>query len=289
MQRSRGLHRTVMPPGETARQRMTEAARKLGRIGPMHYRAIFISDVHLGFPGCSAGYLLDFLRSTTCDELYLVGDIIDVWQMRKRLYWPQAHNDVVRTILGKAKHGTRVVYVPGNHDEAVRDFDGMVLGNLEIRRRCIHTTADGRRMLIIHGDEFDGVVRCSKLLAQVGSTLYELLLQLNTAVNFVRRRLGFSYWSLAGMLKHRVKEAVRYIGNFESAVAHEARRHEADGVVAGHIHRAEIARLGDIVYCNCGDWVESCTALVELSDGTLELLHWTESVETLKTSTLAAA
>jgi UDP-2,3-diacylglucosamine pyrophosphatase LpxH len=265
------------------------AATRIGRIGPTHYRAIFISDVHLGFSGCSAGFLLDFLRSTTCDYLYLVGDIIDVWQMKRRPYWPQAHNDVIRTILGKAKHGTRIIYVPGNHDEALRDYDGLVLGNLEIRREHVHTTLAGRRLLVIHGDEFDSVVRYSRSLALIGGTLYEFLLHLNTFVNLVRRRLGFSYWSLASVLKHRVKQAVSFISRFETALAHEARKNRADGVVAGHIHRAEITTIQDIVYCNCGDWVESCTALVERNDGTLELLHWSEVTASIKTHTLAAA
>jgi UDP-2,3-diacylglucosamine pyrophosphatase LpxH len=265
------------------------AATRIGRIGPTHDRAIFISDVHLGFSGCSAGFLLDFLRSTTCDYLYLVGDIIDVWQMKRRPYWPQAHNDVIRTILGKAKHGTRIIYVPGNHDEALRDYDGLVLGNLEIRREHVHTTLAGRRLLVIHGDEFDSVVRYSRSLALIGGTLYEFLLHLNTFVNLVRRRLGFSYWSLASVLKHRVKQAVSFISRFETALAHEARKNRADGVVAGHIHRAEITTIQDIVYCNCGDWVESCTALVERNDGTLELLHWSEVTASIKTHTLAAA
>ena len=252
------------------------------RLRPIHYRAIFISDVHLGFSGCSARYLLDFLRSTTCDYLFLVGDIIDIWQMKKRLFWPQSHNDVIRTLLGKAKHGTRVIYIPGNHDEMLRDYDGLVLGNLELHREYVHTTGNGCRLLLIHGDEFDGVVRFSPLLAMVGSHLYEWLLALNGFVNRVRRKCGFSYWSLAGELKHRVKRAVSFISNFETALVHEARRHRVSGVVSGHIHRAEITRIDDIVYCNCGDWVESCTALVERADGSLELLHWTEAATSVK-------
>ena len=261
----------------------------LTRLRPRHYRAIFISDVHLGFPGCSARYLLDFLRSTTCDTLYLVGDIIDIWQMKRKLHWPQAHNDVVRTLLGKAKHGTRVVYVPGNHDEILRDFDTTLLGNLEIRHRCIHETAAGRRFLVLHGDEFDNVVKSSRILALIGTSLYDTLLKANHLVNYLRRRLGFSYWSLAGMLKHRVKQAVNYISNFETVLAHEAHRHGVDGVIAGHIHRAEITSIGDVIYCNCGDWVESCTALVEHRDGSLELLHWSEQQSSVKTLSPQAA
>lgn len=258
------------------------------RMKPLYYRTIFISDVHLGFSGCSAQYLLDFLRSTRCETLYLVGDIIDIWQMKKRLYWPQAHNDVVRTILGKAKHGTRVILVPGNHDEVLRDMDGTVFGNLEIRNEDIHVTKDGKRLLIIHGDQFDAVVTSSKTVALIGSALYELLLKANRLVNYVRRKLGFSYWSLASVLKHKVKQAVNFISNFEEVLAYEAKRKGVDGLVCGHIHRAEITHIDDVLYMNCGDWVESCTALVERRDGSMELIHWTEEVESLKQLTVAA-
>lgn len=259
------------------------------RLRPIHYRAIFISDVHLGFSGCSARYLLDFLRSTTCDYLYLVGDIIDIWQMKKKLHWPQAHNDVIRTILGKAKHGTRVIYIPGNHDELLRDFDTTLLGNLEIRNESIHETGRGKRFLVIHGDEFDNVVKSSRILALIGTSLYDALLKVNHAVNFIRRRMGFSYWSLAGVLKHRVKQAVNYISNFETVLAHAAHQHGVDGVISGHIHRAEITMINDVIYCNCGDWVESCTALVERRDGNMELLHWSEEQSSVKTLSLEAA
>ena len=268
---------------------MATANTNVGEIRPLHYRAIFISDVHLGFSGCSAQYLLDFLRSTSCDYLYLVGDIIDIWQMKKRLHWPQAHNDVVRTILGKAKHGTKIYYVPGNHDELLRDYEGMVFGNLEIMSERIHETKHGKRFLVMHGDQFDSVVKHSKILALIGSALYEMLLNLNSLVSYVRRKMGFSYWSLAKTVKNKVKKAVNYISNFETALAYAANKHGVDGVVSGHIHRAEITTIEDIIYCNCGDWVESCTALVETNDGNLELLHWTEAQESLKTFELVAA
>lgn len=268
---------------------MNDSSTRFQKIRPVHYRSIFISDVHLGFSGCSANYLLDFLRSTTCDYLFLVGDIIDVWQMKKKLYWPQAHNDVIRTILGKAKHGTKVYYIPGNHDEVLRDLDGTVLGNLEIRNEYIHTCQNGQRFLITHGDQFDGIVTHSKILAMVGSNLYEMLLRANSHVNFIRRKLGLSYWSLANVLKQRVKKAVNYISNFETALAYEAETKKVDGLVSGHIHRAEITVINDIIYCNCGDWVESCTALVERNDGSLELLHWTEEQASVKALSLAAA
>ncbi len=248
----------------------------------LSFRTVWISDIHLGFRGCSADHLLDFLRSVHSDHLYLVGDIIDVWEMRKRLYWPQSHNNVVRTILGKAKHGTKVVYVPGNHDELLRDFHDMVFGNVHIVEEAIHTNADGRRLLVTHGDKFDSVVRCSRAMAILGTRLYDNLLKANYLVHGVRRRLNLPYWSLAGFLKHKVKNAVQYISNFEQAVAYESARRGVDGVVCGHIHRPEISRLNNLIYCNCGDWVESCSALVEHYDGSLELLRWADTMSSLK-------
>ncbi len=238
------------------------------------YRSVWISDVHLGFKGCRADDLLAFLRSTECERLYLLGDIIDVWSMRKGLFWPQSHNNVVRTILGKAKHDTDVVYIPGNHDETLRAYHGLTLGNVKIRANSIHETADGRRLLMLHGDDYDSVVTCSPLLALIGSKAYAWLLTLNRLVNWGRRQLGWPYWSLAAFLKHRVKNAVNYISNFEAALATEARRQGADGVVCGHIHRAEVRDMGGVTYMNCGDWVESCTALVEHADGCIELMNW---------------
>ncbi|MTI63384.1 UDP-2,3-diacylglucosamine diphosphatase [Methylophaga sp.] len=262
--------------------------KQVSQKGKIKVRSVWISDIHLGFRGCSADFLLDFLHKVECDYLYLVGDIIDIWEMKKKMFWPQAHNNVIRTLLGKAKHNTKVIYVPGNHDEILRDYDGAVFGNVEIQNEVIHTTADNRKLLIIHGDQFDSVVKISPLLAKVGSRLYEWLLRANRYVNLVRRKLGFSYWSLAAFLKHKVKNAVQYISNFEEAVAYEAARQGVDGVVCGHIHRAEIARHHDIDYYNCGDWVESCTALVEHPNGEMEILHWTELVEQPKALVQAA-
>jgi len=256
---------------------------------PLRYRAVWVSDVHLGVRGCSADYLLSFLRSVECQYLYLVGDIIDIWSMRRKPFWPQDHNNVLRTILGKAKHGTQVVYVPGNHDELLRDYEGMTFGNVRIQSRVVHTNVDGRRFLILHGDQFDAVVRSSRAASLIGSHFYDWLLKLNHVVNFFRRKLGFPYWSLAAYIKHRVRNARQYINNFEEVVSFEAARLGMDGVVCGHIHRAEITELHDIVYCNCGDWVESCTALVEHQDGTLEILHWADSVASTKRYETAAA
>jgi UDP-2,3-diacylglucosamine pyrophosphatase LpxH len=247
----------------------------------LRFRTVFISDVHLGFKGCRAEFLLDFLRRVECQQIYLVGDIIDVWSLTRSFYWPQAHNDVIRTVLGKAKHGTRVVYVPGNHDRPFRDHDGLVLGNVEIRREAVHETADGRRFLVLHGDEFDSIVRASPVLESLGSTAYAFALRLNRYVNAVRQRLGYPYWSVSAFLKHKVKNAVKYIANFERAVAVEAERRGVNGVICGHIHRAEITEIDGIAYCNDGDWVESCTALVEDFQGRLSLLRWTERVEVL--------
>jgi len=245
----------------------------------LRFRSVFISDIHLGFRGCSADYLLDFLHSIETDTLYLVGDIIDLWSLRKSFFWPQEHNNVIRTILGKAKRGTRVVYVPGNHDSLFRDYDGMVFGNVEIRREIVHETADGRRFLVLHGDEFDSVIKASPLLEALGNRAYSAVLRLNRYVNFFRKLFGFPYWSVAAYLKHKVKNAVAYIANFERALALEARRRGLDGLICGHIHRAEIADIDGVLYCNDGDWVESCTTLTEDFSGRLSLLRWTESRE----------
>jgi UDP-2,3-diacylglucosamine pyrophosphatase LpxH len=251
------------------------------------FRTVFISDVHLGFRGCSADYLLDFLHSIETDTLYLVGDIIDVWSLKKSFFWPQAHSDVVRAILGKAKRGTRVIYIPGNHDSMFREYDGLVFGNLEIRREAIHETADARRFVVLHGDEFDAVIKASPLLEVLGNHAYSFVLQLNRCVNFFRRRCGFPYWSVAAYLKHKVKNAVKYIANFEQALADEAKRRGVDGMICGHIHRAEISQIDGVLYCNDGDWVESCTTLTEDFSGRLSLLRWTETKEVVSHSALA--
>jgi UDP-2,3-diacylglucosamine pyrophosphatase LpxH len=238
------------------------------------YRAIWISDVHLGTRGCKAAFLLDFLRHTESDYLYLVGDIVDGWRMRRAWYWHQLHNDVVQKLLRKARKGTEVVYVPGNHDEMLRDYLDLHFGGVYVTGDAVHTTADGRKLLIIHGDAFDGIVRYARWLAFLGDRAYNLALFLNHWFNKARLALGYPYWSLSAYLKHRVKNAVSYISDYEQAVAAEARRRGADGVVCGHIHKAEIREIDGILYCNDGDWVESCTALVEHADGRLEILHW---------------
>ena len=249
------------------------------REGKLRFRTIWISDLHLGSTSCQAGLLLDFLRHTESESLYLVGDIVDGWQLRRRWYWPQAHNDVVQKILRKARKGTVVVYIPGNHDAFGRHFANISFGGIELREDVVHTTADGRRLLVVHGDLFDGVIQCARWLAFVGDQVYLFVLHLNRWFNAVRARLGFSYWSLSQFLKHRVKNAVSYITDFEIALAQEARRRGVDGVVCGHIHKAEIRQIGDVLYCNDGDWVESLTALVETEQGELAILHWKEIAE----------
>jgi UDP-2,3-diacylglucosamine pyrophosphatase LpxH len=243
---------------------------------PQRYRAIWISDIHLGTRGCKAEMLLDFLHRHESEYLYLVGDIIDGWRLKRSWFWHQSHNDVVQVLLKKARNGTKVIYVPGNHDEAARDFANMVFGGVKVQNEAMHTTADGRRLLVLHGDEFDGVVRYAKWLAVLGDTAYSFALWLNHWFNIARRKLGYPYWSLSAFLKSKVKNAVQYISSFETAVAQEARRRKVDGVVCGHIHHAEIRRIDGVLYCNDGDWVESCTALAEEPDGNLQIVHWAE-------------
>jgi UDP-2,3-diacylglucosamine pyrophosphatase LpxH len=240
------------------------------------YRTIWISDLHLGTRGCKAEFLLDFLRYTEAETIYLVGDIIDGWRLKKSWYWPQEHNDVIQKVLRKVRKGTRVIYVPGNHDEWLRDFTQLQFGGVEVVEDAIHVTADGRRLLVIHGDAFDAVVMHARWLALLGDGAYTATLWLNRYFNTARRRLGYPYWSLSAYLKRRVKNAMQYIGSFADAVVDEARRRGVEGVVCGHIHHAELREIGGILYCNSGDWVESCTALVEHFDGRLELIDWVD-------------
>ncbi|NKI35984.1 UDP-2,3-diacylglucosamine diphosphatase [Wenzhouxiangella sp. XN79A] len=240
---------------------------------PTHVRTLWLSDVHLGYPGARAEALLEFIRVMRCDTLYLVGDIIDFWSLKKRRHWPQAHNDVVRSILGKAKHDTRVVYVPGNHDDVVRDYVELKLGNVEIHERIIHETVDGRTLLVMHGDQFDAAVLHSRLAAAFGAAAYDGLMGFSRLLDRVRDAMGREHWSLAGAIKSRIGRAQAYIERFENAAVREARRHGVDGLVCGHIHRPALRAEGETIYMNCGDWVENCTALVEHRDGRLQLLR----------------
>ena len=242
-------------------------------LAPRHYRTAWISDAHLGTRGCNATALLDFLRENDFDTLYIVGDLIDIWSLRRGIYWPQQHNDVIQKILRKSRKGTHVIYIPGNHDELVTDFCG-TYGNIEIKQTAIHVTASGERILIIHGHELDAVVQNVKWLAFAGDLGYQFLLSLNPLINFVRRRFGLGYWSLSAYAKRRVKDAVSFIGKFEAAVAHYAKRYRVDAVLCRHIHSAAIREFDSVTYYNCGDWVESCTALVEGEDGILSLLNY---------------
>ena len=256
-----------------AQQRFSFSKSANGFLEPKRYRTGWISDAHLGTRGCNAPALLDFLRENDFDTLYVVGDLIDIWSLRRGIYWPQQHNDVIQKILRKARKGTHVVYIPGNHDELVADFCG-AYGNIEIKQRAIHVTASGERVLIIHGHELDAVVQNVKWLAFAGDLGYQFLLSLNPLINFLRRRFGLGYWSLSAYAKQRVKDAVSFISKFETAVAHYADRYDVDAVLCGHIHSAAIREFGKVTYYNCGDWVESCTALVEGDDGILSMLNY---------------
>ena len=241
---------------------------------PTQYRSLFISDLHLGTRGCQSRLLLDFLRDVDADTIYLVGDIIDAWRLKKTWYWPQEHNDVVQKLLRKVRKNGRLIYIPGNHDEFLKNFPGTHFGGIEVARSAIHEAADGRRFLVVHGDDLDVVVRHARWLAFLGDWAYEGALWISAYQNRVRRRLGLTYWSLSQWAKLKVKKAVNYIGAYEAALVAEAKRHQVDGVICGHIHHAAIHdRLG-ISYMNCGDWVESCTALVENYAGQFQLIQW---------------
>src|SRR6266571_8096157 len=236
-------------------------------------RAAWISDLHLGTRTSNTESVLQFLRDYDCEKLYVVGDLIDIWQLRRGRYWPQQHNDVIQKILRKARKGVPVVYIPGNHDEFVSTFAG-AYGNISIQEHAIHVTADGRRILVIHGHELDTVVQNAKWLAYLGDAGYQFLLSLNPAINFVRRRFGLGYWSLSAYAKKRVKDAVSFIGRFEEEIVRYAKKFSVDAVLCGHIHSATIRQCGAVTYYNCGDWVESCSALIEREDGGLELVNY---------------
>jgi len=245
------------------------------------HRAIWISDVHLGTRGCKADFLLDFLKHNEAEYVYLLGDIIDGWRLKKGWHWPQKHNDVVQKLLRKARKGAQVVYVPGNHDEFARDFLDLQFGGIEVKQEAEHVTADGRRMLMLHGDKYDGVMVYAKWLAHLGDWAYESLLVINHYFNILRRKMGYDYWSLSAYLKHKVKNAVNFISDFEKLVAGSAKKDNMEIVACGHIHKAELRYVDDVLYCNTGDWVESCTAMVEDSAGQLSIIHWSDKQKTL--------
>lgn len=238
------------------------------------YRTVFLSDLHLGTRGCRADFLVQFLRQVECERLYLVGDIVDGWRLRKSWYWDADHDEAIRLVLGLARSGTEVTYIPGNHDEMFRAWVGLEVAGVRLAKEAVHRTADGRRLLVIHGDEFDSVVRYAKFIAHLGDWAYDAALGMNRWFNVARRRLGYPYWSLSQWLKRQVKGAVAAIDRFEVALAQEARRRGLDGVVCGHIHHAEMRQVQGVLYMNVGDWVESCTALVEHADGAFALVDW---------------
>lgn len=241
-------------------------------------RSIFLSDIHLGTPACQAERLLDFLRGYECQHLFLLGDILDLWSMRRRgIHWPESQNTVVQKVLKRARHDVNVVFVPGNHDEAAREHAGTLFGNIRVERDYVHEAADGRRYLLIHGDEFDKVIQHHRWVAILGTAAYDMLVEINMWLSWARRHLGLSgYWSLAGYAKRRVKSAVSFVFNFEEAVTRHAQNRGVDGVVCGHIHVPAMHERDGILYLNCGDWVDSCSAIVEHLDGRMELVRWTE-------------
>lgn len=241
---------------------------------PKRLRTLFVSDIHLGTRGCQAAMLLDFLSRHDAATIFLVGDIFDGWRLRRGWHWPQPHNDVVEALLAKAHAGAKIIYVPGNHDEVMRNYLGTHFGGIEVRQTDVHITADGRRLLVTHGDQFDVVVVNAKWLAHLGDTAYNLVLMANTGLNRIRRLWGGQFWSLSNWAKQQVKRAVNFIGDYEAVLADEAARGGYDGIVCGHIHKAAMTEIGDVLYLNCGDWVESCTAIVEHEDGTLQLVDW---------------
>lgn len=241
------------------------------------HRSIWISDVHLGTKGSKAGMLADFLKHNDCETLYLVGDIIDGWRMQKKTYWPQEHVNVIRRILTRSKRGTRVIYITGNHDEFLRRYSGMSFGNIHLADEFVHHAPDGSKYWVIHGDAFDGIVCNQKWLALVGDWAYETLLKLNVLFNRARKMLGMDYWSLSSYLKYKVKKAVSFISSYEKTLVYECKKRNYQGVICGHIHHPEVTMIDDIRYGNSGDWVESCSALVEDQQGNLEVISWLPS------------
>lgn len=254
-----------------------------------NYKTIFISDIHLGSKACQAELLLDFLKHNDSEKLYLVGDIVDGWRLKRKWYWPQSHNDVVQKILRKARKGTEIIYVPGNHDEGLRRYIGTHFGGIEVRPTDIYEAVNGDKYLVLHGDSFDNVMLYARWLASIGDHAYDLVLRLNTVFNGLRRLMGLRYWSLSSYLKIKVKNAVQFISEFERVLANEAQKAGVQGVICGHIHHAEMRQYGDIIYMNDGDWVESCSALVEHFDGTWEIIFWADIVAQRGATSKAAA
>lgn len=239
------------------------------------YRTIWISDLHLGSTQSQADVLLDFLKYNDSEKLYLVGDIIDFWALSKKMYWPRDHNTVIQKVLRKARHGTQIIYIPGNHDENVRDYDNHVFGDITVKNSDVHTTASGKRFLVVHGDEYDTIAKYHRWLAKLGSEGYDLLIAVNRYLRMIRRGLGIqSHFSLSAFVKFKVKNAVQFISDYEESIVNTLKDEGLDGVICGHIHHAEIKEIGGFLYVNTGDFVESCTAIVEHNNGALELVRW---------------
>lgn len=248
------------------------------------YRTIWISDIHLGSKGCQAEHLLNFLRHSESEYLILVGDIVDFWSLKRYPYWPTLHNTVIQKILRKARHGTRVIYIPGNHDESLREYLDHSFGDILLKDEYTHTLVDGRRVHCLHGDVFDGITKYHRWIAIAGSVGYDFLLCLNRYFNTLRRLFGKGFWSLSAYVKYKVKEAVKFIGDYEQAVVQHAQNNNVEIILCGHIHHAEIKQYDEILYLNTGDWVESCTAIVEHQDGTIDLIRWVDHEKTFNSN-----
>jgi UDP-2,3-diacylglucosamine pyrophosphatase LpxH len=253
-----------------------------GHFGKQRYRTLFLSDLHLGTRAAQTGALIDFLRRHEAETIYLVGDIVDFERLRRGVIWPDTHDAVLQIFMDKVRQGSRIVFIPGNHDVGLRNYCCMRFGGIEIMRECVHTTADGQRLLVIHGDEFDVVVRYAKWLRFLGDRSYEFVLWCDQPLNWVRRKLGFGFWSLLVYAKTRVKAAASFIDEFEIALAGEAMRRDLDGIICGHIHHPADRRIGRVRYLNCGDWTENCTAIAEDHDGRLRLLRWHVPVQGIR-------
>lgn len=240
------------------------------------YQAIFLSDIHLGYKDCKADYLIDFLNKNQAKTIYLIGDIVDIWSLKKHFYWPESHNKVLHKLIALSQNGTEIIYIPGNHDEDLKSYWGGQFNNIKVRQRYQHTTQTGKKLLLLHGDDFDGEVCLSRFYAKLGDTLYDFLLFLNRHFNRFRRRFGYHYWSLAAHIKAKVPKAQEAIARYKKAAIKEVKKLGFDGIVCGHIHHPEIAEIDGLLYCNDGDWIESCTAMVETLSGDLKLVHWSD-------------
>ena len=238
------------------------------------YKSVFISDVHLGTRGSKAELLLSFLKTVECENLFLVGDIFDGWRLKKNWYWPIEHSTVVQKILRLSRKGARIIYIPGNHDEFMRQFIDHQFGNIELYNEYEYYATNGKKYIVIHGDKFDLVTVNFKWIAHIGDWAYTALINVNTVMHWIRTFFKMPYWSISKWAKKQVKEAVNFIGNYEQSLLHYAKSNAADGIICGHIHHANVTKIENVEYMNCGDWVESCTALVETIEGEFKLIHW---------------